>query len=186
MKQSRAASRYAKSLLDLSIEQNSLDEAFADMTLVANTIEGSKELDLLLQSPVVKSDKKQDILNAVFAGKIGKVANGFISIVVTNGRESILKNISNQFIAQYKAHKNITTAEVTTAVAMDDTLRNKVLEIVKKTKGNTQVEIIEKVDSSIIGGLIVRLGDEQVDASIARKLNDLKQEFSKSPQVAEA
>ena len=99
----------------------------------------------------------------------------FIDIIVRKKRENYLEAIAEDFVRQYKAHKNILTAVVTSASGLDDKAKKAVAELVK-VKGS-EVELLEKTDPSIIGGLIVRVGDKQVDASIQRKLNDLKQEF---------
>lgn len=183
MKGTRAASRYAKSLLDLTIETGKVDDVHKDMLLFSESIKDSKDLRLLLKSPVVKADKKATALDSIFGKKVSDVTMKFIQIILKKRREALLEMIAEEFVAQYKRHKNIITAHVTSAVPLDDTLRNKVIGIVKETGAG--VDLIEKVDTEIIGGLIVRVEDKQVDASIARKLNDLKQEFSKNPFIAD-
>jgi F-type H+-transporting ATPase subunit delta len=88
-----------------------------------------------------------------------------------------MKEIAGEFVAQYKQYKNILTAVITSAVGIDKTVKAKVLELVKQTtKG--EVELVEKVDKDLIGGFILTIGDKQVDASVSRKLNDLRKAFS--------
>lgn len=97
----------------------------------------------------------------------------------------ILQNIASSFNAQYKTLKHIDTAYITTAVPIDENLRKTILASIKKTINNNNLELIEKVDSAIIGGMILRVGDKQVDESIRRKINDLQKEFSKNPYIKE-
>ncbi len=184
MKEFRVASRYAKSLLGLAVEQNTLEEAFADMKLVADTCAESREFRLLLLSPIVKSDKKQKIIDIVFANQLGAISKNFIEIIVRKKREYMLGEIANEFVGQYKTHKHIVTAKVTTAIELDSDLKKRILELVAKQETG-DIELEETVDSDIIGGFIVRVGDKQIDASVAGKFSELKQEFNKNEYVPE-
>lgn len=175
----RVATRYAKSLLDLSNEKGELEAVFADMQLVARVCDENHELQLLLKSPIIKTDKKQKIIQQIFAGKLGKMSNAFIEIVVRKKREYMLQQVAVEFVKQYKKAKNIVIAEVTTAIGLDDSLRKKVRALVK----GDDVEIVEKVNKDLIGGIVVRVGDEQVDASIIRQINELRKDFAKNPYV---
>lgn len=186
MKGNRVSYRYAKSLLNFSIEQNKLEDTYSDMQVILKAIDGSKDLELLLKSPVVKSDKKQSIMDAIFGAELGDIVNEFIRIIIRKGREQYLEMIAAAFVGQYKEHKNITIAEVITAIPLDEALRQKVLEMVKRSPEiSGEVELIERVDKEVIGGLLVRVGDRQNDATIARRLNELKQEFHHNPFIAE-
>ena len=184
MRKTRVAKRYAKSLLTLVIDQNELESTYQDMQLVADTCEASHDLSLLLRSPIVKGDKKTAIIHQIFGKKISELSLSFIDIITNKGREAHLEQIANEFISQYKLHKNITTAVVTSAIPLDKDLREKILAIVKAaSKG--EVDLVEKVDENIIGGFIIRIGDKQVDASIHSRLHALKMEFSMNPYIKE-
>ena len=171
------ASRYAKSLLDLAIEQKQLDAVYKDMTLLKHSIHASRELQVFLSSPVVKPVKKVDVLKALFFSHVSKITAGYLLLVVNKKRASILGEIAESFIQQYRAHNNITTAVITSAVKLDDAVRAKALSIVKGiSKG--EVELVEKVNPALIGGFILTVGDRQVDNSVSRQLNDLKKNFN--------
>ena len=174
---SRAASRYAKSLLSLSSDQKSLEEVNKDMKFVADTCKSSSKLILLLKSPIVKTDKKLAILNAIFSNKIGKLVSSFIEIITKKKREAIILDIARAFNEQYNTHKNITSAKVSTAIALDKELKSKIMAIVK-TASKGDVEIEEEVNKDLIGGFVIKIGDQQVDSSINSKLQKLKREFS--------
>jgi len=177
--------RYARSLVDLAIEKNELDAVHQDMKVIADSCAGSRDLQLLLKSPVIKSDKKAKILNKVFAGRIGSTVLAFIDVLVRKGRESNLYEVTKAVDVLYKEHKHIKTFEVTTAQALDDEGRAKVVSIAKELHGEGEVELVELVDPTLIGGVILRHGDEQWDGSVSRKLHDLKRNFSKNPYIAE-
>lgn len=175
---SKAASRYAKSLIDLSTEQNALEEMKNDMVLFEDVVDNNSELEAILKNPIVPLDKKSGILNDVFGSKVHKITQSFLKLVVNKGRAGILFETSKQFIHQYNLIKGIVTAEVTSATALTDENRKEIVGLVKKELGANEVIVKEKLDDKLIGGFILKVGDKQFDASIASGLNKLKREFA--------
>jgi F-type H+-transporting ATPase subunit delta len=176
------ATRYAKSLLQLAVEQGKLEPVHADMQLVKSVYDGNKEFANFLNSPIISTDKKLAVLKSIFDGKISDITLGFFSILTAKRREMYVGDIAKAFISQYKEHKGITTAVVTSAAGIDGNSRAKILELVKQ-QARGEVELVEKVDPSLIGGFILRIGDKQVDASIARKLTQLRKTFAENPHT---
>jgi F-type H+-transporting ATPase subunit delta len=183
MQGGRFSSRYAKALLDLSVEQNQLDAVYADMLTIGGIIDGNRDLQLLLKSPVVNSDKKAKILKAVLTN-LNKVSDGFVQLLVSKGRESHLAEVTQSFVDQYKVMKGITMAYVKTAVKLDESTRHLVIAEASKMAGG-HIEIAEVVDPNLIGGFILRVGDQLIDHSVSGKLKSLKREFSENLYVAE-
>ena len=184
MKGIRVSHRYAKSLLMLAAEQKMLEDAYRDMQTITDICHNNRDFVLLLKSPIIKSDKKIQIINAVMHGKLSKISSGFIHIITNHRREGLLVEISDSFVKQYKELKNISVAEVITATTLDAEQRSRISDAVKKSVGR-EVELKEKVNKDIIGGLIVRVGDKQFDGSIARKLKELKKDFSKNTYISQ-
>ncbi|TND09449.1 MAG: F-type H+-transporting ATPase subunit delta [Bacteroidetes bacterium] len=184
MRETRTSHRYAKSLIDFALEQGALEQVHADMLLVLNTIRENRDFELLLKSPVVKTDKKQDILKAIFGGKISVISDNFIDIITRKRREGQLEAIASSFESLYRKHKHVLSAVITTASGLDATLRSKVLDVIKSSL-NSEVELVEKVDKSLIGGFVLRVGDKQVDASIIRQIRNLERSFSENPYIKE-
>lgn len=184
MKGTRSAARYAKALRELSLEQGSLEKVYDDMKLVNEVCRNNRDLILLLNNPIVKTDKKQRILNEIFKGKISKLSEMFMNLLTTKRRESFLDAIAEEFIRQYKVHKKILTAVVTTTFGLDEDLRKKVLEVVRGT-GHSEIELIEKTNNKLIGGFTLQVGDKRVDASIAKQIRKLGQSFSENPYIKE-
>jgi F-type H+-transporting ATPase subunit delta len=182
MQGTRVAARYAKSFIDLTMEQGVLEQAYADMQTIVHLTESNHDFVTFLKSPIINTDKKQSVLKEIFAGKLNKVTDAYIQLITNKKREIYLAEIAIEFVNQYKEKKKILTAVVTTASGIDDVIRKKVMEIVKGVS-NSDVEIQEKIDKNIIGGFIIRVGDKQVDASIARKINNLKQTFKENPFI---
>jgi len=177
MIESRVASRYAKSLLNLANEQGSLVEAFDEMKLISDTFESSRELQLFLNSPIIKVDKKIAVFNAIFEGKLSQLTLNFVSIIIKKRREGHLYNITRSFQTQYRHQNKIVIAEVTSANGLDEKMRSRVLKLVQESL-KSEVDLIEKQNPGLIGGMILRIGDKQYDGSLLRSLNDLKKEFN--------
>jgi len=175
---SKAGARYAKSLLDLSKEQNSVEEVKNDMVFFEKVVDDNSELEAILKNPIVPSDKKQGILDGIFAGKVHAITQSFFKLVVNKGRSAILFDTAKQFVQQYNTINGIVTAEVTSASPLTDANRAEVVGLVKKELNASQVLIKEKVNADLIGGFVLKVGDKQFDASIASGLTKLKKEFA--------
>jgi F-type H+-transporting ATPase subunit delta len=178
MSNSKAASRYAKSLIDLSTEQNSMEAMRADMISIVQVIDANPVLGAILNNPIIPLDKKAGILKNIFADKVHLVTQTFLNLIVSKGRAGIVYETAKAFMSQYNALKGIITAEVTSAIALTDLNRTEIIAIVKREVGANEVIIKEKVDERLIGGFILKVGDRQFDASISSSLNKLKKEFS--------
>ena len=172
MKNTPAAIRYAKSLFDLSIEKSIIDRVYQDTQLIHTALK-EKDLNLLIHSPIVKADKKISIFKEIFSSHIDSLTLSFINLLATKRREGILKEILVAYQGLYNQHKNIAKAVVITASGLDDTLRKKVYEQIKKST-NSEIELVEEVNKDIIGGFILKMGTNQYDSSVLRSLRNLK------------
>ncbi len=178
MSEIKVASRYAKSLIDLSVENNVLALSYNDMILFEKVVDETPELEAILKNPIVPLDKKTGILNGIFADKVSKLTIAFFNIVVSKGRSSILFATAKQFIQQYNLLKGIVTADVTSATALSVAAKEEIIAIVKKELGANEVIVNEKINEKLIGGFILKVGDKQFDASIASGLSKLKKELA--------
>lgn len=185
MADSRAASRYVKSLIGLAVERNVLEEVHRDMLLFSKTVRENRQLEVLLLSPVIKHDKKLAILKRIFSGKVSALTLSFFEIITRKNREPLLSDIAHQFHNVYNEFKGIGKAQVTTTLPLDATLRSEFEKLVRKYSAKEQVELVEKVDPELIGGFILNVGDRQIDASVRNKIKTLKLKFSENPYIKE-
>jgi F-type H+-transporting ATPase subunit delta len=183
MANSRVASRYVKSLLGLAVEQGVVEAVHADMQLFDSVCKASRDFVLMLNSPIVRHEKKKEILNRLFSGKVHKLSMSIIEILTSKNREPLLPAIATEFHKAYNDYKGIGKASITSAIPIDGKLRSDVEAIVKKLSNKSQVELEEKVDKDLIGGFILNVGDRQIDASIKNKLKALKIKFGENPFV---
>lgn len=182
---SRAASRYVKSLLDLAVEQKVLDQVHNDMLLFSKVVDENRAFGLMLRNPVIKHDKKRDVLEAIFKGKVHSLTMAFLDIITRKNREPILPVIAKEFHNSYNEYKGIRKATITTVVPLDAKLRAEFETLVKTYSDKKQVELIEKIDKDMIGGFVLNIADRQIDASIKNKIAALKVKFSQNPYIKE-
>lgn len=177
MKGTKAASRYAKALLDLAIENDKLDAVVADMAFLMATSEDSNEFGTFLRSPIVSSEKKVSILNSIF-GHFDELTTRFMNLVTKNRRESLLPAIAFSFDAQVKQYRGIVPVTLISAAPLNSETKVMIMKkISSSVKG--ELEITEKIDNELIGGFIVRMGDTQIDASVSSQFNNLKQRLTR-------
>ena len=149
------------------------------MNLMASTIESSHDLGILLASPVVRPELKQSIMAKIFGSQFSELTTKFVNLIIDKGRGSQLRYIAINFVAQYKKAKGINTATVRTASKLLPDAFAKIEALVKEQTGGT-IELKEVVDPELIGGFVLRIGDQQLDTSILSELNDLRGEFDKN------
>lgn len=173
----RIAARYAKSLIDLALEQGQLEAVYADMKWMQQVCQQNRDFVNMLRSPIIKADAKQKMVAAITENSIGTLTAAFNTLVIAKGRESILPEIASAFIEAYKQHKGIHTLFLTTAAPISEATRTALVDQVKKTAGFQHVELNEKVDPALIGGFVLQVGDQLVDASIAYDLKNIAKQF---------
>lgn len=176
MKLSRAASRYAKAILDLAVDKNEAAAVNNDMKNVLSTVYNNKELQEFLKSPVVKSEQKRGALRQIFS-KAGGITMGAFDLIVDNQRADILSDVATKYILLFEEMNKREVATVTTAVEITPELEAKVFAKAKELAGK-EVTLEKKVDPSIVGGFILRVGDKEINASVHSTLGELKREFA--------
>ncbi|WP_299098112.1 ATP synthase F1 subunit delta [uncultured Winogradskyella sp.] len=176
MSGSRAAIRYAKAVLSIATDQKSADAVNSDMKTIANVIAENKDLNQMLQSPVVRSSDKKAVLTSVFKDANTSTTN-LIDTLIANKRLPLLSDVAVSYTQLFDQLRGSQVASVTTAVPLTDDLKTKVLAKVKELTGK-EAEVENIVDESILGGFILRVGDIQYNASISNKLDKLKREFT--------
>jgi F-type H+-transporting ATPase subunit delta len=177
---SRIADRYAKSLFDLALERNAVEEVNNSMTLFLEVAKND-EFKAVLRSPIIAHDKKEKILRAVFGDKLDKISDAFIHLIADKGREAYLVDIAKSYRATYNKYMHISTVKVVTAA---DYSQAAIDQIIAKLKAAGQIEentIVEvKVDPELVGGFVLRFDDKLYDASVAHQLDLLERRFSEN------
>ena len=177
MSQVMVASRYAKSLFDLSIELKILDRIYKDMILLEQVCSENRPLVTLLRNPIIRFDYKLRSLNKIFEKHVHTLTLKFFNLISRKNRASILPEVSKRFVNLYLEYKGIVKADVTTAVSLSPALRKEFESIIGKATGK-KVELNTSVDESLVGGYVLKIGDNQLDDSIKNKLKNLRRELT--------
>jgi len=174
----RVATRYAKSLLELSRDNKILEKIYEDMVLIDDTCDQSRELALVLKSPIIVHYKKNQILKAIFGKKVNDLTLSFFELIGRKGREKVFHQIAKEFRQQYLLLKGIEKVSVTTTFPLDEKIRKEIKDIAKSIS-KKDPQLSEVVDDAIIGGVILSIGSRRIDASVKTKLKKIQKELTK-------
>lgn len=185
MSVTKIATRYAKSLIDLSIEQGKLEQIYTDMNMLHDAAK-NRDLLLFLKSPVIHADKKIAAFKAIFGSKMDELSLAYMNLLANKGREGYLPEITAQFIQQYKTLKQITSVKVTTASPMSESLLEDLRKkLISSGVATDNIDIETVIDADLIGGFILEFDNKRYDASVSHKLEELKSQFSKNLYIKE-
>lgn len=166
--------RYAKSLLDFAIEKNSLDTIYNDVKLIDEAIQSSSDLKAAIKSPVIPSDKKIAVLSALFKDKIHAITWGYLELIVKKNREVYIIDFGKSFVELYNQLNKISKVKITTATVLGEDIQAKIKSSIPSTN---KLEIENEVDAEILGGFKLQFENNLYDASVMKKLKDLKTQF---------
>ncbi|GAA4301988.1 ATP synthase F1 subunit delta [Compostibacter hankyongensis] len=183
MQNPRLASRYAKSLIDMAIETNQLEAVYWDMQLLQAVCKSNPDFTALLRSPIIKADKKEKIFRAIFGDRLTLLSAKFSELLMQKGRELFLPEIAGAVIRQYQQIQHIRKIKITTAVAVDDSLKADIVKHIRAETPLDKVDLEAEVDDSLIGGFVLEMENTLFDASILRDLKDIRQQFDKNVYV---
>lgn len=177
MKGTKVAARYAQSLLELAEEQGKTDVVVADMDFLVSATNENREFAVFLASPIINSAKKISILEKVFE-QFDELSMAFVRLITKNGREGFLPLIAKEYGAKVKAARGIIPVTLSSAHKLDDQVKQQIL---SKLEGQVdgKFEVQEKIDEALLGGFVFRMGDMQIEASVARQFKELKQRLTK-------
>ncbi|HLP71306.1 MAG TPA: ATP synthase F1 subunit delta [Bacteroidales bacterium] len=175
MNHSKIAVRYSSALFQTALEKNILDKVKSDMVFISEICRND-EMKEFLENPVIPPSKKIEIFRKILGGNVNEVTLSLTDLLVRNEREAFLPDIARSFIHEVQKHKGITEATLTTAIPVNAGIKKQVSDLVEKTF-STRVDLKEVVDPAIIGGFILRVDDNYIDASIRNKLRKVRKEL---------
>jgi F-type H+-transporting ATPase subunit delta len=166
---------YSTALFELCNESGKLEKVFYELGQVCGIVFSEENADYakFLESPLIGGEEKAKSLEAVFGGRIDGLTLDFLCLVAQKGRFSCLPQIFEEFTARYNEKMNILEVTAVTSVPMSDRLREK-LKTKLETVSGKKIVLTEKVDRSILGGILLRYGNTQIDSSVKSRLDELK------------
>ncbi|MBI1648428.1 F0F1 ATP synthase subunit delta [Hyphomicrobium sulfonivorans] len=171
---SGVAGRYASALFELAREQGELDGVDADLSKFQGLLNGSEDLKRLVNSPAFAAEDQERALKAVLDwASVGATTGNFLKVVARNRRLSAAEDIIKNFRQQLALHRGEMTAEVQSAVQLSDEQLAELKNTLKASYGK-DVRLETKIDPSLLGGLVVKVGSRMFDSSLRTKLSNLK------------
>jgi F-type H+-transporting ATPase subunit delta len=172
----RIANAYSKALFDQAKSSNQIDAIYADMNLIAATIEGSKELKNLLSNPIVGNADKKTVLNKIFA-QTSEIIRKSLDLLCDKKRENVLLDVCHSYVKMYDQSKGINKIAVMSAIPLETDLKNRVKSYIQIVLKLDNVEMSNEVDANIIGGIIIKHEDKLLDLSVASELKRIRKEI---------
>lgn len=173
------AKTYGDALFELAVEEEKVDSLVEEVSAVIQILEENDDLQKLMNHPKISKEEKISVMENIFKDKVSDDLTGFIKIIVSKDRYGEIAEIFEYFIAKVKEYKNIGTAYVTTAVELNASQKEALVNKLLSTTKYKEIEMIYNVDKQLIGGMVVRIGDRVVDSSIKTKLYELSKDLTK-------
>ena len=168
---------YGEALFEIAMEENKARELMEEIQALQKALEENADLDKLLKHPGIPKQEKVQVMENIFKGRVSDELTGFLRIVISKERYGDLQAIFQYYIDKVKEVRGIGIAYVTTAVALTDAQKAAVQSKLLQTTSYQTMEMHYSVDSSLIGGMVIRINDRVVDSSIRTKLNDLTKQL---------
>lgn len=173
---SKVAKRYAQGLLDFTNEAGQTATVFSEMKDVVKVMAESKDLNKFFLTPYIDSKKKIEVANEIFKG-LSVSSQNLIRLVIKHGRENQLRNIAQEFINKVEDLSGVQRVTLTTATPLSKENLDQILRSTNLVNADSNFDLKVNVKPEILGGYILRVGDQQVDASVKTKLNQVKKDF---------
>ena len=177
-------SRYAQALYEEAEGQGRVDDVDADVALLRESLEGSHDLRRFFESPIIPADKKAAIVDELFARRVSEVTLRYMKFLLSKKREEMLPTIAMAYRALRDEQLGILEAYARAARPLDEAARAKLRETLAGMTGK-DIRLHVEIDPSLLGGLIVRVGDRVYDGSVEHKLDTLRERMEEGRALVE-
>lgn len=164
--------RYAVSLFQAGQELQKIEQFHSELNFIGNILNQEPKLFEVLKHPRIDKDEKKEVINEIFKENISQEMKNFLYIIIDKRREDSLLDIVVEFNNKYNEYKNIVNVEATTAVEMKEDAKEKLIKTLEK-KMNKNVVLTNKIDKSIIGGVILKLNNKFIDNTLKTQLENM-------------
>lgn len=171
--------RYAQALLMIANERNALDEYEKELKRFAQILQEEPKIKALMDNPKIPPEEKKQVLEKILKGSFNEIIRNFLHLIIDKRRESNYLDIIQEFMNYADEARNILDAEVRSAVQLLDKDFRELEKKLSQASGKT-VRLKSIIDPSLIGGIVVRLGDTVIDGSVVKKLALLKKRLGQT------
>lgn len=170
---------YGDALFELAVEENKVDVLLDEIEQLQSILKENDEFGKLMIHPKIIKEEKLQVAENVFKGRVSDELLGFLTIVISKDRYQDIDDILDYFITEVKKYKGIGVANVTTATPLKEEQCRKIEQRLLDTTSFKKMEMHYEINTALIGGMVIRIGDRVVDSSISTKLNELQKELLK-------
>ena len=167
------ARRYAQAFFAIAKDSNQVDKLEEELNLITDALKSNKDLKGFVDHQLVEPRAKKETFEKIFSGKISEVTLNLLDLLVDKHRETLLIEITEEFVAYANADRNIQEAEITSAHELNDKDISELKEKLATCTGKN-IRLTTKVNADLIGGIVVRIGDKIIDSSALARLQGLK------------
>ncbi|MBR6020400.1 MAG: ATP synthase F1 subunit delta [Lachnospiraceae bacterium] len=171
------SSTYGHALFEIAVEEGTVDRLLAEAQTVLSVLADNPDVLKLYEHPKVTPEEKQEFTEQCFRGRVSDDMTGFLVLAVRNGRQKELPDMLRDMIREAKEYKGIGIATVTTPIALSAQQRSRVEERLLATTGYRSLEVAYEVNPKLIGGIVIRIGDRVLDASVRTQLDGMQKEL---------
>jgi F-type H+-transporting ATPase subunit delta len=170
---------YGDALFDLAVEESRVDALFDEAEAIIKAFDDNDELGKFLNHPKIKKEEKEEVIKNIFGEFVSKDMTGLLVIMVSKDRQAKIVDTLKYFEEKVKEYKKIGVVSVSTARPLSDEQKERVESRLRDTTDYVSFEITYNVDESLIGGMVIRIGDRVVDSSIKTKIDEIAKNLKK-------
>ena len=170
---------YGDALFEEAMEKNVLSQWYEEIGALRTIFLENPDLAQFLNHPQIMKEEKKKVVETIFFGKLSEGLLGFLVTVIEKGRQNDMIPICDYFTDRVKAYKKIGVVKVTSALPLSEDQKKRVEERLLETTGFVSLETEYAVDESLLGGLVIRIGDRVVDSSIKTRLEEIRRDLMK-------
>ncbi len=167
---------YARSALSLAEEQGAAESLQGELEEFVKQLDQEPALERFLSSPLVEASERREMLDRMFGGRMSEVLLDTLQVMNRKGRSGLVRALADAYRQEFEDRTGRVTVSVRTAVALTENLRQQLVEATSRFTGR-KAALMETVDESLIGGMILRVGDQKIDSSVAKELRQLESHF---------
>lgn len=168
---------YSEALFEVALEEGMIDRFLDEINFVADSLKEFPEFQNIIKSPTINKNEKKNIISDVFKEKLSQEMLNFLKIIIDKSRGNSIEAIREDFKAKVNNHKGIVDAVAITAIPMSKEDSDKLINKLSGITGKT-INLTNEIDKSIIGGVMVKIGDKVIDGTLKGKLDNIKEELS--------
>lgn len=179
MSQRTVAQRYANALYEEAEEAGILEAVDEDVLMLRRSLESNDQLSRFFENPVISQEKKDDIVQSLLGERVEALTLNFLRLLVEKDRETMTKAILDRYQTLRDEHRNIETARVQVAQPLSDDLRETLIEALEAKTGKS-IRLHVEENPELLGGLVIRIGDQVFDGSVRNQLTNLRDRLRES------